>query len=72
MGGEQGIGFRHLAFEASRLEPVIESLRADGIESDPIIDISHHIPGCRVAFCRDPEGNLIEFVEAQASSSASS
>jgi glyoxylase I family protein len=62
-GGEQAIGFKHLAFDALKLEPAIESLRADGIEPDPITDISKHIPGCRVVFFRDPEGNLIEFME---------
>jgi hypothetical protein len=45
------------------LEPAIESLRADGIEPDPITDISKHIPGNRVVFFRNPEGNLIEFIE---------
>jgi glyoxylase I family protein len=62
-GGEQLAGFKHLAFDAPQLEPVIESLRADGIEPDPIVDISKHISGCRVGFFRDPEGNLIEFLE---------
>ena len=62
-GGEQPVGFKHLAFDASQLEPVIESLRADGIEPDPIVDLSKHIAGCRVVFFRDPEGNLIEFLE---------
>ena len=62
-GGEQGVGFKHLAFDAPKLELAIQSLRADGIEPDPITDISKHIPGCRVVFFRDPEGNLIEFME---------
>ena len=62
-GGEQSVGFKHLAFDAPKLEPCIESLRADGVEPDPITDISHHISGCRVVFFRDPEGNLIEFME---------
>ena len=62
-GGEQSVGFKHLAFDTPQLEPVIESLRADGIEPDPIVDISKHIPGGRVVFFRDPEGNLIEFFE---------
>jgi hypothetical protein len=55
-GGEQAIGFKHLAFDTPKLEPAIESLRADGIEPDPITDISKHIPGCRVVFFRDPRG----------------
>jgi hypothetical protein len=41
----------------------MESLRADGIEPDPIEDVSEHIPGCRVVFFRDPEENIIEFIE---------
>lgn len=62
-GGEQVVGFKHLAFDTPKLEPVLESLRADGIEPDPITDVSEHIPGCRVVFFHDPEGNIIEFIE---------
>jgi glyoxylase I family protein len=62
-GGEQSVGFKHLAFDAPKLELAIESLRTDGIEPDPVIDISKHIPGCRVVFFRDPEGNVIELME---------
>jgi hypothetical protein len=53
------IGFKHLAFDVPRLEPAIEALRADGIESDPIIDLGQLIPGCRIVFFRDPEGNIM-------------
>ena len=38
-GGEQVIGFKHLAFDVPNLEPAIEALRADGIEPYPIIDL---------------------------------
>ena len=63
-GGEQLVGFKHLAFDAPQLEPVIESLPGPtAIEPDPIVDINKHIPGSRVVFFRDPEGNLIEFLE---------
>jgi glyoxylase I family protein len=62
-GGEQSVGFKHLAFDVPKLEPAIASLRAEGIQPDPIADISKHIPGCRIAYFRDPEGNIIEFVE---------
>ena len=62
-GDEQRVGFKHLAFDAPELEPVIESLRAEGVEPDPIIDLSKHIAGCRVVFFRDPEGNIIELLE---------
>jgi len=62
-GGEQVIGFKHLAFDVAKLEPIIEALRADGIEPNPIIDVGRFIPGCRVVFFCDPEGNIIELIE---------
>jgi glyoxylase I family protein len=62
-GGEQSVGFKHFAFDVPKLEPAIASLRAAGMEPDPIADISKHIPGCRVVFFRDPEGNVIESME---------
>jgi glyoxylase I family protein len=62
-GGEQVIGFKHLAFDVPRLESAIEALRADGIEPDPIIDMGKLIPGSRIVFFRDPEGNIIELME---------
>lgn len=62
-GGEQAIGFKHLAFNVPKLEPVIDGLKADGIVTDPIIDAGHLIPGCRLVFFRDPEGRILELME---------
>ncbi len=62
-GGEQPIGFKHLAFDVPKLETVLEALAADGIESDPIIDCAHIAPGARIVFFRDPEGNILELME---------
>jgi glyoxylase I family protein len=62
-GGEQAIGFKHLAFDVSKLEPAIEALRGDGIEPDRVIDFGAVIPGSRLLFFRDPEGNIIELME---------
>jgi glyoxylase I family protein len=62
-GGEQPIGFKHLAFGVPKLEPVLEALRADGIEPDPIVDVGHITPGFRIVFFRDPEGNILELME---------
>jgi len=42
---------------------MLEALRADGIEPDPIIDVGHVTPGCRIVFFRDPEGNILELME---------
>jgi glyoxylase I family protein len=62
-GGEQAVGFRHLAFDVPKLEPILEGLRADGIEPDQIIDMSKLAPGFRIVFFRDPEGNILELME---------
>ncbi len=62
-GGEQPIGYKHVAFEVPKLEPFIEALRADGIDLDPIRDVSHLVPGLRIVFFRDPEGNIVELME---------
>jgi catechol 2,3-dioxygenase-like lactoylglutathione lyase family enzyme len=55
------VGFRHLAFEVPKLEPLLEALKADGIQPDPIIEIAER--NLRIVFFRDPEGNIIELVE---------
>jgi hypothetical protein len=62
-GGEQVIGFKHLAFDVPKLDPVIATLRAESIEPDPIIDLSDAIPGCRIVFFRDREGKILELME---------
>jgi glyoxylase I family protein len=61
--GEQPVGFMHLAFEVPKLEPTIERLRSANIQPDPIIDCSDTVPGLRICFFRDPEGNIIELME---------
>ena len=62
-GGEQVVGFKHLAFDVPRLEPAIAALRADGLEPEPIIDLDHLVPRFRIVFFRDPEGNILELME---------
>ena len=62
-GGEQGVGFKHLSFDAPKLELAIESLRADRIEPDPIEGVGEHVPGCRVVSFAIPKGKLSAFIE---------
>jgi glyoxylase I family protein len=63
-GGEAPVGYRHLAFDVPKLEPVIEALKADGVSVDPIIELGHLGPGFRIVFFRDPEGNILELMES--------
>ncbi|MCE0484460.1 MAG: VOC family protein [Methylacidiphilales bacterium] len=62
-GGEQPVGFKHLALDVPQLEPYLEALRADGIQPDSIIELPELLPGFRIVFFRDPEGNIIELME---------
>ena len=62
-GGEQPVGFKHLAFDVPKLEPAMEALLADGIVCDPVIELPHLAPGFRIVFFRDPEGNILELME---------
>jgi glyoxylase I family protein len=62
-GGEQPVGFKHLAFEVEDLEAAVSKLRADGIEPERIIDCSAVSPGMRVCFFNDADGNRIELME---------
>ncbi len=39
------------------------SFRAHGIEPDEIIDLGYIVPGFRIVFFRDPEGNILELME---------
>jgi catechol 2,3-dioxygenase-like lactoylglutathione lyase family enzyme len=61
--GEQTSGYLHLAFEVPKLEPILESVRAAGIQPDKIIDLPEQGEGFRIVFFRDPEGNLLELLE---------
>ena len=61
--GEQCVGFKHLAFEVPDLEIAVAHLQDDGIETDAIIDCSATVPGLRVCFFNDPEGNRIELMQ---------
>jgi len=62
-GGEQAVGFKHLAFEVPDLEAAAAALREDGIETGKIIDCSHVLEGMRVCFFNDPDGNRLELMQ---------
>jgi glyoxylase I family protein len=61
-GGEQEIGFKHIAFEVESIPDVVDALKADGVTPDPIIDAGAAVPGLTICFFRDPEGNIVELM----------
>jgi len=57
----EACGLRHLAFEVDDLDPVVASLHANGIVSEPIRNDEH--TGKKFTFISDPDGLPIEFYE---------
>lgn len=62
-GGEQAVGFKHLAFEVPDVEAAVARLRADGIPAGDVIDCSGIVAGLRVCFFDDPDGNRVELMQ---------
>ena len=56
------VGFTHLAFEIDNLEAAIKRLHKDGIATDDMIDCSKLVPGLRICFFNDPDGNRVELM----------
>ena len=61
--GGQPVGFQHLAFEVPDLDKAMAGLHADGIATEPVIDCSGIVPGMRICFLHDPDGNRIELMQ---------
>jgi catechol 2,3-dioxygenase-like lactoylglutathione lyase family enzyme len=62
-GGEQLVGFKHLAFGVSKISEVLKSLHGDGICTEDVVDCSSILKGMSVCFFNDPEGNRIELIQ---------
>ena len=62
-GGEQPVGFMHLAFEVADIGKSVAALHADGVKTDDIIDCGTVVPGLRICFFNDLDGNRIELMQ---------
>jgi glyoxylase I family protein len=62
-GGEQPVGAKHFAFHVDDIEAAVRALNADGIATDKIIDCAKLLPGLKVCFFNDPEGNRLELMQ---------
>lgn len=61
--GEQPVGFTHLAFGVPNLDAAIAGLNKDGIKTEDVIDCSALVPGMRICFFHDPDGNRVELMQ---------
>jgi catechol 2,3-dioxygenase-like lactoylglutathione lyase family enzyme len=60
-GLENQLGFRYVTFVISNLSELCHHLRKSGIEFT--LPEKELRPGVRIAMVKDPDGNIVEFVE---------
>lgn len=60
-GLENQLGFRYVTFVIKNLSKLCEELRTKGIEF--AVPEKEMRPGVRIAMVKDPDGNIVEFVE---------
>jgi catechol 2,3-dioxygenase-like lactoylglutathione lyase family enzyme len=60
-GLEKQIGFRYVTFVIENLSELCTDLRKRGIEF--VVPEAEIRPGVRIAMVKDPDGNIVEFVE---------
>jgi catechol 2,3-dioxygenase-like lactoylglutathione lyase family enzyme len=61
IGLESQLGYRYVTFVIKNLSKVCVELRKKGIEF--VVPEREHRPGSRIAMVKDPDGNIVEFVE---------
>jgi lactoylglutathione lyase len=61
IGIEKQLGFRAITFTIKNLSGLCAELRKKGIEF--ITPEKEFLPGVRIAIVKDPDGNIVEFVE---------
>ena len=61
VGLESQLGFRYVTFVIKNLSKLCEDLRNKGIEF--AVPEKEMRPGVRIAMVKDPDGNIVEFVE---------
>ena len=61
VGLEKQLGFRYLTFQIGNLDEVCSACEAAGIPFE--VTKRELRPGVKIAMVRDPDGNVVEFVE---------
>jgi catechol 2,3-dioxygenase-like lactoylglutathione lyase family enzyme len=61
IGLENQVGFRYVTFQVKNLSELCSELKSKGIEF--ALPERETRPGVRIAMVKDPDGNIVEFVE---------
>ena len=60
-GLAKGLGFRYLTFQISNIDEICAACTSAGVEFE--IEKQELMPGVTIAMVRDPDGNVVEFVQ---------
>jgi catechol 2,3-dioxygenase-like lactoylglutathione lyase family enzyme len=69
LGQPNTLGLRHIAFRVTDLDGLVASMQAAGVtffappQQVPAVQVDYIDQRKRLAYCRDPEGNLLELCE---------
>ena len=61
LGLVEALGFRYLTFQVSNIDEVCSECQAAGVEFE--MGKQELMPGVTIAMVRDPDGNVVEFVQ---------
>ena len=61
LGLTKALGFRYLTFQISNIDEVCAACQTAGVEFE--LPKQELMPGVTVAMVRDPDGNVVEFVQ---------
>ena len=61
VGLDRQLGFRYLTFQVTNIEEICADCAAADVPVE--IDKREFMPGVTIAMVRDPDGNVVEFVE---------
>ena len=61
IGLEKCLGFRYLTFQVSNIDEICDKCRNNGVEFT--IEKKELIPGVTIAMVKDPDDNIVEFVQ---------
>jgi catechol 2,3-dioxygenase-like lactoylglutathione lyase family enzyme len=61
LGLQAALGFRYLTFQVSNIDDICAECKAAGVPFD--VEKNEFMPGVTIAMVRDPDGNVVEFVQ---------
>lgn len=61
LGLDKALGFRYLTFQVSNIDEVCADCEKAGVPFE--IEKDEFMPGVTIAMVRDPDGNVVEFVQ---------